>query len=112
MEDIRAEASGMPCEGGKEKVWDGSMQPTKNLFLVFSQLTQSMHSNSEIPGCAFFNSCKSTNKRAGLNTKIGIIICSERLAYEKHSAINIVVDHGSRQPFSRREPFSFIRYNA
>jgi len=40
------------------------------------------------------------NLRAGLNTKIAIIICSGRLAYEKHSVINTVVDHGSRQPLS------------
>jgi hypothetical protein len=36
VEDVRVEASGMPCEGAKRRYWDGSMQPTKNLLDIFS----------------------------------------------------------------------------
>jgi len=69
MEDIRAEVPGMPCDGGKRRSWDGSMLPTKNLFLAFSQLTQSLHGNSENSRLCFINSLKITELEGGFKYK-------------------------------------------
>ena len=69
MEDIRAEVPGMPYEMDKRRSWDGLMLPTKSLFLVLSQLIQSLHSILKIPGCASFNSLKITPFEGGFKYK-------------------------------------------
>jgi hypothetical protein len=53
MEDIKAEeAQAFLGKGQREGTGMAQMQPIENLFPIFSQLTQSSQSNSEIPGCA------------------------------------------------------------